>query len=568
LIDITLQKQAEGKLRQAAKVFDSTQDGIIITDPNGNIVAVNPAFTQITGYREEEAENQNLTFFNSDRQDGATHHHEWWDSPERVNQWQGETRNRKKSGELFAAWENISAVRDSEGGLTNYVVVFSDISNIKDSRERLNYLAYHDPLTDLPNRLLFNARLEHALQQAKRHGRKFAVLFLDLDRFKVINDTLGHKYGDALLKVIAGRLPQCVRAEDTVARLGGDEFVIVLGEVTRAEDAALLAEKVIASITQPITVYDREVIITASIGIGVYPNDADNSLDLIRAADTAMYHAKASGKKTYRFYTAELTTLAFKHLAIEHGLRQALLNNEFVLYYQPMVSLANGNTVCIEALLRWRHPEKGLLEPEDFIGIAEETGIICDIGDWVISEACRQAKSYLVAGLPHVRIAINVSMKQFLNDHLAEKIELACKAAELTRDELDLEIEITESVLQSAEQSIDTLNALHDLGVKLSIDDFGTGYSSLSRLKNFPIDTIKIDRSFVHDLPGDSEGEAIVVAIVALAHTLKLNVVAEGVESLGQHDFLQSHGCNLAQGFLFSKPLTSVEMREFIQRSN
>ena len=555
--------QLDDRLRQAAKVFDSTLEGIVITDADYNIVAVNRAFTEITGYSEASVKGQHIRILQSDLQDGGLDQ-EVWGSLEHTGHWQGEIWNRRKNGEFFVALESVNTVRDDEGIVTNYVVVFADISTIKETQDRLNFLAHHDPLTDLPNRLLFNIKTEHALQRAKRHRHKFALLFLDLDRFKSINDTLGHKNGDALLQSIAETLTASVRAEDTVARLGGDEFVILLDEVTHAEDAAGLAEKIIASVAQPIAVGGREIVTSTSIGISVYPDDADNIDDLIKAADTAMYHAKACGKQTYRFYTAELTAKAIEHHSIEHGLRQALANNEFSLCYQPMVSMLTGDIVGVEALLRWHHPERGLILPEDFIHVAEETGLICSIGEWVLQEACRQIKTWRTAGLPPMRIAINVSVRQILYDSLVEKVHAACKAAGLQLDEIDLEMEITESVLQGAEQSIDTLNALHDIGVKLSIDDFGTGYSSLSKLKHLPIDTIKIDRSFVHDIPNNAEGEAIVTAIIALARTMKLNVVAEGVESRAQYEFLQTLGCNDAQGFLFDEPLTSTEFLQLV----
>lgn len=556
-------EQLDERLRLSAKVFDSTQEGIIITDADCNIVATNCAFTQITGYDEAWVKGKNLQILQSDQPEHSVDQ-ELWANLEHTGHWQGEIWNRRENGELFAAFENISTVRDDEDRLTNYVVVFADISTIKEAQNRLNFLAHHDPLTNLPNRLLFNIKLEHALQRAKRHRHKFALLFLDLDRFKNINDTLGHKNGDALLQIIAETLTGNVRAEDTVARLGGDEFVILLDEVTHAEDAAGLAEKIIASVAQPVTVGGRDLVASTSIGISIYPDDADNTDDLIKAADIAMYHAKACGKQTYRFYTAELTAKAIEHHTIEHGLRQALTNQEFVLCYQPMVSLLTGDIVGVEALLRWRHPEKGLIPPEDFIHVAEETGIICDIGEWVFQEACRQVTIWRTAGLPPMRIAINVSVRQILYDDLPGKVQAACKAAGLRLDEIDLEMEITESVLQSVEQSIDTLNALHAIGIKLSIDDFGTGYSSLSKLKHLPIDTIKIDRSFVSDIPSNPEGQAIVTAIIALARSMKLNVVAEGVESRAQFEFLQTQGCNDAQGFLFDEALTSSMLCQLI----
>jgi diguanylate cyclase (GGDEF)-like protein len=416
----------------------------------------------------------------------------------------------------------------------------------------------------LPNRLLFNSKLEDTLQRSKRHNKKFALLFLDLDRFRAINDVLGHKNGDLLLQVIADRLKNTVRQEDTVARHGGDEFIILLNEVSDAKDAAILAEKVAQAISRPIKLAGSEIVTSTSIGISVYPGDANDIRGLIKAADAAMYRAKAEGKNTCRFYTAELTAKAAEHLAIEHGLRRALEKNEFILNFQPLISLKDKHIVGVEALLRWRHPQRGLLHPDSFIHVAEETGIICDIGNWVLRETCRQVKKWRRLGLPPIRVAINVSARQVLQDDLEEKVIDAYRAAGIGRDDFELEMEITESVLQRAEENFDTLIAVRKMGVRLSIDDFGTGYSSLSKLKHFPFDTIKIDRSFIHDIPGDKQSEAVVSAIITLAHAMKLNVVAEGVESQIQNDFLQHQGCDTVQGNFYNLPVSANKVREMI----
>ena len=398
------------------------------------------------------------------------------------------------------------------------------------------------------------------MQRAKRHQYEFALLFLDLDRFKNINDTMGHKVGDSLLKVISERLTMNLREEDTVARLGGDEFIILLEKISHAEDAAVLAEKLIDSIVQPITIGGRDIVISTSIGISVYPNDADNAEDLVKAADTAMYHAKHCGKRTFRFYSPKLTARALEHLSIEHGLHEALLHNELAISYQPIVSMGSGETVGVEALIRWNHPKRGLLMPDSFIPIAEETGIICKIGTWVIRQVCQQIRAWRQSGITFPTVAINVSVKQILISDLAGDLVKICEEEGLQLQELDIELEITESVLQEVAANIDTLNQLHAIGVRLAVDDFGTGYSSLSKLKHFPIDTLKIDRSFVHELPDDQEVRAIVTAIIALAHTMRLKVIAEGVESDAQNNYLQDLGCDFAQGFYFNKPLKGEEI--------
>ena len=560
--EIDKRQQLDKRLRQAATVFDSTEEGIVITDSRYHIIAVNRAFTDITGYTEVEARGQHLQLLEYENEEKGIDQ-TLWTSLALSGRWQGEIRKRRKNGEIFVALESINVVKDNDK-ITNYVVVFADISAIKESQERLNFLAYHDPLTSLPNRLLFDAKLEHTLQRAKRHNQKFALLFLDLDRFKTINDTLGHKHGDLLLQEIAAALSASIRAEDTVARLGGDEFIILLDEVSHAEDVASLAEKIIARIAQPVMLAGHEMVISTSIGISVYPDDAENIDDLIKAADVAMYDAKTSGKQTYRFYSSDLTNRAFEHLAIEQDLRQALVKNEFELHYQPMVSLITGKVVGVEALLRWQHPEKGLMLPMSFIDVAEETGLICEIGGWVLREVCNQAKKWQSSGMPPLRIAINVSARQILYDDFVEKMRTAYQSAGLEPGDVNLELEITERVLQSESKSVDLLEALHDFGVRLCIDDFGIGYSSLSKLKSFPIDAIKIDRSFIQDIPGSQEGRAIVSAIIALAHSLKLDVVAEGVESSEQSEFLQAQGCINGQGYLFTEPLTASEIRQYI----
>jgi len=549
LFDHSQRRQAETQLRQAAIVFGSTNEAVMITDAKARLVTVNAAFTAITGYRAEEMVGKNPRLLNSGRQDDSFFQ-EMWAALQHTGQWQGEIWNRRKNGEIFPAWENISVVKDARGAVTHYVSVFSDISAIKGAEERLHHLAHHDVLTNLPNRLLFTASLEKSLERAKRHQQKLALLFLDLDRFKLINDTMGHTAGDQLLKEIGRRLLGNVRAQDTVARLGGDEFTVVYEEILHAEEVAHLAGKIITEIAQPVSLDGKEVVISASIGIAVYPDDADSAEGLTKSADAAMYRAKERGRNRYEFYTPEITALALERLSLENGLRRALSHEELELYYQPQMEVATGRITGVEALLRWRHPVEGLILPERFIRVAEESGLITVIGDWVIRQALKQRRRWLDQGLPPLRIAINVSVGQIVHDHLPETMQAALRESGIQPGDARIELEITESVMQTMEQSAGVLRRLRALGIRIAIDDFGTGYSSLSLLKHLPIDTLKIDRLFVRNVPDDTDSRAIAAAMISMAHTLGLHVVAEGVETEGQFAFLRERGCDEAQGHL------------------
>ena len=563
LQNITERKDSEERLRQAATVFENTNDAIVITGPDNKIISVNKAFTDITGYQHEEVIGKNPRVLKSGLHD-QEYYKQLWDSLQQHGRWRGEIWNRRKNGEIFPAWENISKVTDPHGEALNYVSVFSDITAIKESEQRLTHLAHHDALTELPNRLLFTANLNHALERAKRYKQKVALLFLDLDRFKLINDTLGHAVGDRLLQAIATRLKKRVRAEDTVARLGGDEFTIILSEISNAEDAGTLAEKIIADVSVPVHIDDQEVVISTSIGISLYPQDADNSEDLARAADAAMYRAKDHGRNTYQYYSNELTSKALEHMSIEHGLRRALDRGEFVLYYQPQVALDSGKIVGVEALIRWQHPSMGIVLPTRFIKIAEDTGLINSIGEWVLRTACAQAKTWKTCGLPPIRVAVNLSGRQIFRDrNIVEEVQSALKESNL--DPRFLVLEVTENILQTTELSINTLTGLKSLGVTLAIDDFGTGYSSLSSLQRLPIDIVKVDRSFVQDIPYNPNDEALAAAIISMGHNLNLRVVAEGAESKEQLAFLKKQGCDEMQGFIFSKPVLPELIHQFLQ---
>ncbi|MBI1423406.1 MAG: EAL domain-containing protein [Gammaproteobacteria bacterium] len=562
--DVSERKRAEETQRQAATVFNNTMEAIMITDAEERIVMVNQAYTKITGYTAEEVIGKTPRTHHSGKHD-KTFYRLLWDKLLANGQWQGEIWNLRKNGEDFPAWENISVVRNEQGEITNYVSVFSDISSIKLTEARLSQLAHQDYLTGLANRMAFNLNLEKALERAQRHRHKVALLFLDLDRFKLINDTLGHEAGDQMLKIIGQRLRQSVRAEDMVARLGGDEFTIVLEEIMNNDGAAGFARKVIRAVAEPLQIKDQEIVITTSIGLSIYPDDATTATDLAKAADTAMYRAKARGRNTFEFYTSELTDNALQHLSTENSLRQALARDELQLFYQPQLEVATGSLCGVEALLRWNHPELGLLLPDQFIKIAEESQLIDLIGNWVIRTVCAQVRDWRNAGLPKLRIAINLSPRQIMYDSTVDTLQQALTQYNLSTEDLLIELEITEHVLQSYEQISEPLRRLRKLGVRIAIDDFGTGYSSLSHLTQLPIDTLKIDRLFLRDIPKDAHNTAITSAIISMGHSLGMRVIAEGIENHEQWQFLQQHACDEAQGFLFSAAVPPAQLLDMLR---
>lgn len=562
LLDITELAEANRKLRQAAAVFEHTSDAIIVADGSGRILAVNKAFTDITGYRADEVIGKNPRILKSERQDKEFYRH-LWDSLEKDGNWRGEIWDRKKSGEIFPVWENISAVRDNSGNITEYISVFSDITSIKNTEQRLLELAYHDPLTGLANRLLFNDRLGHAIEHAKRNRSRVALLLLDLDRFKLINDTLGHAAGDQLLQLVASRLNASIRAEDTIARLGGDEFAVVVGNLGSTEDAALLAEKIVKAVSEPLVVEDQSLSISTSIGISIYPDDADDKDSLAKMADIAMYGAKDRGRNSYAFYTPAMTDRAAEVLQIDHGLRKAILHNELELYYQPQVHLDSGQIVGVEVLIRWNHPVKGLQSPDRFIPIAEETHLIEAVGEWVIDHVCHQMERWSAAGIPPVRMAINLSPRQLKRPRFVDDIRAriaACSAVE----GYGVDFEVTEAALQTDPEIVMALRELKAMGFRIAIDDFGTGYSSLNSLKQLPIDILKIDRAFVRGIPKDAGDRAITSAIIAMGHSLGMSIVAEGIETEEQLQFLKSLHCDDAQGYFLYNPVPADECGRFL----
>jgi diguanylate cyclase (GGDEF)-like protein/PAS domain S-box-containing protein len=564
-LDITARKEGEDKLRQASTIFMHVTEGVVITDAEVKVLAVNQAFCDISGYTEEELLGKTPQTWRSQQQDDVFYQ-TMWNSINSKKQWRGEIINRRKNGDLYPAWLTISAVSDESGRITNYVSIVSDISNIKQSQERIEYLAHHDVLTGLPNRHLLNDRLEHAIQRAHRNKTLVAVMFLDLDNFKSINEGLGHPVGDKVLKVAADRLDQVVRDEDTVARIAGDEFSIILEDIVDTESVAILASKILAAYASPFNIDHHELHVSASIGISLYPDDGDDVTSLVKNADAAMHQAKDKGKGCYCFYTQALTSAALDRLHLENQLRKALAQDEFKLFYQPQYALNTGKLIGAEALIRWQNKELGLVSPDKFIPLAESTGLILPIGEWVLYEACRQIKTWHDDGLDLPRMGVNVAGQQVQHGDIVHTVKSVLEATSL--DPMYLELEITESfIMRQAEEAISTLRALKELGVTLAIDDFGTGYSSLSYLKILPINKLKVDRSFVKDIPNDKNSEAIVRAVIVLGKSLQLEVIAEGVETEAQEAFLKSEACDEVQGFYYSRPVPADEFTKILQLS-
>ncbi len=475
--------------------------------------------------------------------------------------------NRKKDGTIYYEEKTISPLRDDNGKIYNFVSVGKDITERMQTQERLHFLAHHDLLTELPNRAMLIERLNHAINRTQSTNEPLAVIFLDLDRFKIINDTLGHNAGDQLLQKVADRLRPCVRKRDTVARIGGDEFVILLENIKDIASITSVASNLLDTLAQPFLLEGRELFVTSSIGIGVYPQDGEDSNTLLKNADTAMYRAKEHGRNNYQFYSADMSTRSLEKLTLETDLRHALDRDQFKLFYQPLVDLKNGMIVGLESLLRWQHPELGLISPDDFIPILEETGLIITVGEWVLRTACGQNRQWQNSGLPTLPVSVNLSARQFSETNLAEQISTILKETQLAPTCLHLEI--TESVIMNnAASTYNILDELNRLGVHLAVDDFGTGYSSLSYLKRFPIDVLKIDRSFVRDITTDPDDASIVSTVITLAHSLKLKVVAEGVETEEQALFLRNGSCDIAQGYLYSKPIPAQEMMTLLTKQS
>jgi len=557
----------ESQLRQLSRALESTSNGVMITSStqlNHPIVYVNPAFERITGYSAAEVIGQSGRFLVRDdlNQKGLN---EIRAALRSHREGHAVLRNYRKDGQLFWNALSIAPVRDEAGGITtHFVSIIEDVSERIAYEQQLEYHATHDALTGLANRSLLNDRIGQAIARARYEQKMVGVLLLDLDRFKLINDGFGHQPADNLLRTVASRLAHCVRETDTVARLGGDEFVIVVTDIEDADDVSIVGAKILRSLAQPLSVAEKEVFVSASIGIAMYPRDGDHGEALLRNADVAMYRVKEHGRNSYRFYTPEMSQMALDRLDMEGNLRRALERDELQVYYQPILSLQSGQMVGAEALLRWCHPRIGMIQPAEFIPLAEETGLIIPLGELVLRQVCQQIRAWQQAGLPAMHVAINISARQFRQEDLAGNVRRALDESGI--DGSTLEFELTESmVMHDIENTLTTLRELKALGAALSLDDFGTGYSSLSYLKRFPIDTLKIDRSFVRDIDRDSDDAAIAHAVIAMAHSLGLKVVAEGVESETQLQLLRNYDCDFFQGYLFSRPVPPAEFTLLLQ---
>ena len=533
--------------------FEHSGEAQLVSDCDNRIVLVNRAFTRLTGYTLEDVEGHDPRILASGQTPRQTFD-AMWEALAGPGHWQGEVLDRRKDGTIYPKWLSISAVNDAAGKLTHYVCSFSDISRHKASEERIARLVFRDTLTGLHNRISLHGRLDQALAHAKRERQVLAVLFLDVDQFKSVNDTLGHAMGDSLLVEVAQRLLGCVRGNDVVARMGGDEFVLVMNDAADGPTAAWLADRILGTLSQPYTIGLRQLHTSASIGVALYPADGRDADTLMKGADAAMYHAKALGRNNVQFFAAEMHRDASERLQLDTDLREALKLGQFELHYQPQLDSRDGRVTGVEALVRWNHPEAGQVPPMKFIPVAEENGLILPIGEWVLDQACKQLRAWRDDGLDALTMSVNLSVHQLRSRHLLTHVVLTLDKYGL--DGADLQLEITESaVMEDPEACIGQLRALRDLGIRLSIDDFGTGYSSLSYLKLLPIHTLKLDKSFVHDIETDSNDMAICTATIALARTLGLSVVGEGVETEAQRHFLASHQCDLLQGYLFCKPL-------------
>jgi diguanylate cyclase (GGDEF)-like protein/PAS domain S-box-containing protein len=561
-LDITEIKAAENQLLLNAQVFEFSSEGIITTDADNKIVSVNRAFTQITGYTEDEVRGKNPNFLSSGRQD-KEFYAAMWEKILETGTWSGEIWNLRKNGELYPEWISISTVKDAEGRITHHIGIFSDITEYKAAQDKIHQLAHYDPLTKLPNRTLLQDRVQTALSIAQREHQHVALMFLDVDRFKSVNDTLGHQVGDELLVQVAERLTGLLRDVDTVSRMGGDEFIIVLPDTTDT-GASHVAEKILKTIATTFVIQQYELNLTISLGIAVFPENGTDFNILSRCADSALYRAKKAGRNNFQFFTEEMHAHAAETMRVEHDLRRAVERDELRLFYQPQVKTNSSEIIGLEALVRWQHPDWGLTSPAMFIEVAEETGLIGEIGDWVLRHAITQNQAWRDAGIDIVPIAVNVSGAQFRQGDLIDNISKYLKAANL--DPHYLEIELTESIaMEDSSYTITALDKLHGMGLKLAIDDFGTGYSSLAYLKRFRVHKLKIDQSFVRDLVHDPDDESIVIAIIGLAKSLGFKTIAEGVETSDQFAFLRARQCDEIQGYYLSKPLPAEDIEKLLR---
>jgi diguanylate cyclase (GGDEF)-like protein/PAS domain S-box-containing protein len=564
-IDLTERKRQESGLRLAEAVFNSSQEGILITDIKKNIISVNPALERLFGYSQAELIGQTPTLLRSGRHSEDFYQQMWHDLTE-LHHWQGEVYNKHKDGTIIPLQLSISAVFNEKCEVSHYAAVFTDLSKIRATEAEMMFLSEHDELTDLPNRQLFMSQVDHAIKHALRENAQLAVLMLDIDHFKDVNESFGHQHGDQLLQVVAQTLKRKLRDTDVIARLGGDEFAILLNAMPQPEDAAMVANKLIALMAEPWVLGDKmEVTLGASVGISIYPDHGTTTAALLQGADAALYKAKAAGRNTFTFYSDEYTQAARQRITLEAQLRKAIKLGHLRVYYQPQVEIYSGRIIGAEALVRWLDPERGLIPPGSFIPVAESCGLIHEIGEFVLAETCRQGRQWLELGLPRLTLAVNVSPQQFKRNDMRKMVTDVLENSGFPA--FALELELTESALMENEESVvNTLNELRGLGIRLAIDDFGTGYSSLAYLKRFPLDVLKIDKKFIDDIPHSKDDMAIANAIIGLAHTLGFKVMAEGVETAAQLEFLQQQRCDHYQGYLFSPPVPAEKFQAMLEQ--
>ena len=566
LYAIAIRRQrTESELRIQSSAVRSSSEQVLITDTQGRILYVNPAFETETGYTFDEVVGQTPRIQKSGKH-GDDFYRKMWSTIMAGETWRGEITNRRKDGSHVVEEMTITPVKDEHGHPEQFIAIKGNITELKVYEEQLDYLSYHDPLTGLPNRLLFSDRLNHRLLESRKDGKMLAVMFLDVDRFKLINDTLGHNVGDMLLTGIAGRLHSCLRDVDTIARMGGDEFTIIVSNIASQDSIVVVADRIVEAMKDPFQVDGRELFASVSVGISVYPCDGEDAETLVKNADAAMYRAKERGRSNCQLFTEAFNTADLERMTLENGLRKAVERDELLLHYQPLVDMRTGRTMGTEALVRWQHPDYGLVSPGRFIPLAEETGLIVPISRWVLRTACAQNKAWQEQGCPPAAVSVNLSARLLHEDGLVDMVSEIL--AETGLDPRYLELELTESALmENADTAITVLGELKNLGVRVSLDDFGTGYSSLSYLKKFPIDSVKIDQSFVKDITTNPDDAAIASAVVAMSHSLKLKVIAEGVETLEQLEFLKSLDCDEIQGYFISRPVPAAELEQLLEES-
>ncbi|MBF0273211.1 MAG: EAL domain-containing protein [Magnetococcales bacterium] len=559
-------EEAEARMLLTTKVFENAVEGVMVTDRKGVIHSINPAFSVITGYESEEALGKTPGILRSGIHDETFYSAIWNDILGEVGAWRGEIWNRRKNGEAHPVWETITTIRDRNNAIIHFVAVFQDLTAIKRSEEALLFRTYHDSLTGLPNRALFQDRLRQAIGQAGRTDDKVLVLIFDLDLFKNVNNSLGHTVGDRILKGVADRLRHFVREGDTVSRLGGDTFGFILREIRSSQDVGVVVRKLADALSKPFYVDDQELFVSASMGVTLYPDDGEDADLLIRNADMAVSRAKLAGRDTCHYYAPAMGAEAERRLLLEHDLRQGLERDEFLLFYQPKVELRTGRITGMEALVRWRHPRDGMVSPVEFIPVAEESGLILPLGARILKMACLQTRKWHDAGFAELKVAVNLSIRQFRQADLLKEVQTALEESGLHPNALELEVTET-LMMENLDDIVAILTRLKAMGPSVAVDDFGVGHSSLTYLKKLPIDVLKIDQSFVRDLTLDSDDAAIVTAILALGRSLRLKVVAEGVETPDQLAFLRREGCDQFQGYLFSRPLETEAFTRLLQEA-